>query len=372
MLAVTVDHQVVGHSVRVAVAHELHGLEGAVAPELSGHHRLVPIEAREARVRLHASDEVRRRPVERRHERVDVLGEPPAHRGERGPTAGARVLPRGALGGALVARGGHRRHLATHPAHALPELLREELVERVVVLLEEAVGRIRHGARKVLDGEGGGVGGFGGGGLLDDKALVPRVLLRDRRAIRGVARLRRPALRIEDPEQSDGRLLDQPDARLVVGVGDLDAADALVRVRRLLHLEDELQEELVQLLVREVDAELLERVGLERFEAEDVEQTDEAHGGGGTAKDRAVDSRDDPIEQQRVQRLAERRARRRRLRDGQLDVVEHPRNLHRAFEHEPADALDAEEGGAELEELRVSHLSVLTSSIYPPHRLGRE
>ena len=58
----------------------------------------------------------------------------------------------------------------------------------------------------------------------------------------------------------EGRLLDEVDAWLVVLVLDLDPADALLGVDLLLHLEDELEEELVQLLVGEVDAQLLERV----------------------------------------------------------------------------------------------------------------
>ena len=45
---------------------------------------------------------------------------------------------------------------------------------------------------------------------------------------------------------------------------------------KFLELEDELQEELLQLLVAVVDAELLQRVRLEDLEAVDVEQPDRA------------------------------------------------------------------------------------------------
>ena len=79
------------------------------------------------------------------------------------------------------------------------------------------------------------------------------------------------ALRVEQAEDAERRLLDELDAGLVVGIVDADAAYALLGVDLLLHLEDELEEELVQLLVGEVDAQLLEGVDLEDLEAKDVE-----------------------------------------------------------------------------------------------------
>ena len=79
------------------------------------------------------------------------------------------------------------------------------------------------------------------------------------------------ALRVEQAEDAERRLLDELDAGLVVGIVDAYAAYALLGVDLLLHLEDELEEELVQLLVGEVDAQLLEGVDLEDLEAEDVE-----------------------------------------------------------------------------------------------------
>ena len=54
------------------------------------------------------------------------------------------------------------------------------------------------------------------------------------------------------------RMLDQVDARLVVGVLDLDAGDRLLLIDRLLHLQVKLEEELMQLLVGKIDAQLLE------------------------------------------------------------------------------------------------------------------
>ena len=57
-------------------------------------------------------------------------------------------------------------------------------------------------------------------------------------------------------------VLDEGDDRLVVRVGDGHPRHALVPVVLLLALEDRCEEELLQLLVGEVDAELLEGVDL--------------------------------------------------------------------------------------------------------------
>ena len=61
---------------------------------------------------------------------------------------------------------------------------------------------------------------------------------------------------------------------LIVYKLDVMPIDCLVVVLLLLHLENVLDEELLQVLVGVVDAELLERVGSEVFEAEDVENAD--------------------------------------------------------------------------------------------------
>jgi hypothetical protein len=79
----------------------------------------------------------------------------------------------------------------------------------------------------------------------------------------GGARLGRLALEGERSLRKKGTGSASRQARLVVLVLDLDAADALLGVDLFLHLEDKLEEELVQLLVGEVDAQLLERVDLE-------------------------------------------------------------------------------------------------------------
>ena len=79
------------------------------------------------------------------------------------------------------------------------------------------------------------------------------------------------------------RLLDEIDGALVVAVLDARPGQLLLGVERLLGLEDEDQEELLQLLVGKVDAELLERVDLEELEAVDVEEADEEAVVGGGA-----------------------------------------------------------------------------------------
>ena len=91
VLLVPVEHQVVRHAVREAVTHQLHRVERAVALELRHDHGLVEVELLEARVGLHAAHEVRRRLVERADERVDVVGEPFAHRVEAGAARRARL-----------------------------------------------------------------------------------------------------------------------------------------------------------------------------------------------------------------------------------------------------------------------------------------
>ena len=68
---------------------------------------------------------------------------------------------------------------------------------------------------------------------------------------------------------------------LVVNELDVPPLDGLEVVLLLLQLEDVLHEELLEVLVGEVDAELLEGVGGEVLEAEDVQDADGLAAGGG-------------------------------------------------------------------------------------------
>ena len=61
---------------------------------------------------------------------------------------------------------------------------------------------------------------------------------------------------------------------MIVDELDVMPVDCLVVILLLLHLEDVLDEELLQILVGVVDAELLERVRSKVFEPEDVKHTD--------------------------------------------------------------------------------------------------
>ena len=74
VLLVPVEHEVVRHAVRVAVPHELDGLEGAVTLQLRHDHVMLEVERGEAGVGLHAPHEVGRRLVERAC-RVSWVGE---------------------------------------------------------------------------------------------------------------------------------------------------------------------------------------------------------------------------------------------------------------------------------------------------------
>jgi len=83
--------------------------------------------------------------------------------------------------------------------------------------------------------------------------------------------------------------------------------DALSHVHALLVLEGCLGEVGLQLLVGVVDEQLLETVGLEYLEAEDVEDADElgALQRPAAARGSEVDTLDKPVEELRVHRLRE-------------------------------------------------------------------
>ena len=126
-------------------------------------------------------------------------------------------------------------------------------------------------------------------------------------------------------------------------------------------MEDKREEELLQLLVGKVDAELLERVGREALESEDVEEADEellrisiataatassttassatpssssatttvtsssaaassAASAATTTAEAAIDARDHPLEEARVDGLGERAPRQRRLLGAQVGL----------------------------------------------------
>ena len=75
------------------------------------------------------------------------------------------------------------------------------------------------------------------------------------------------ALLIQEVQDAQGLLLDQIQHILVVHECDVGPVDLLALVLGLLHLEHVLIEVLLQLLIGQVDAELLEIVLLERLKA---------------------------------------------------------------------------------------------------------
>ena len=95
--------------------------------------------------------------------------------------------------------------------------------------------------------------------------------------------------------------LNEIDAVLVVDELDGLELDALLDVQLLLVLEGALVEELLELLVTVVNAELFEAVDLEVLETGNIEHTNE--GVGGLEREAQVDTTDDPVEQLRVEGL---------------------------------------------------------------------
>ena len=92
----------------------------------------------------------------------------------------------------------------------------------------------------------------------------------------GVRGIREHSLLVEDREDTHGLLLDQVDGVLQIEtVVDEAPFDLLVLVLLLFEGEHVVVEELLQLLVGVVDAQLLERVVLEDLETGNVEHTNE-------------------------------------------------------------------------------------------------
>ena len=117
-------------------------------------------------------------------------------------------------------------------------------------------------------------------------------------------------LLVDQGEQALGLGFQELGDRGVISKVERGARHALRLALRLLHAEDELVEEVLQLLVGEVDEELLERVVLEGLEAEDVQEADRAlgvpHRGLVCGAHLEVDPDQDPLEEGRVDRLGQR------------------------------------------------------------------
>mmetsp|Transcript_66995 Transcript_66995/g.193585 ORF Transcript_66995/g.193585 Transcript_66995/m.193585 type:complete len:1210 (-) Transcript_66995:420-4049(-) len=256
---------------RVACSAHLHDLEHTAVPQLL-RDRLAIVPVRLVlRVGLDAPDKVGLRQVDNVHQARQLLLE----------LRGDRVLfllrPAGPSLGRLLRR--RREHLGVLPV--LLEQVRHELVltaahalddvvaELIFVFVEEAVGAVGDRPSEVLDDEPRRL-------RLDlVEASVTFVLLDQLVAETRVGTLRHHALLVQDREHTRGLRLQDVDGILIVREVQRVPWDALALVELLFELEDEGVEELLQSLVGEVDADLLERVHLEALEAEDVEHTDE-------------------------------------------------------------------------------------------------
>ena len=247
--------------------HDLHRVEHAAAAQLLEHHARLEGGRAQRGVWLDAAHKVRAGGGELHKKRRQVSHEPSPDRVERGAPLGPGVGDTSRHGGALdhAEDGPDQRE-----ARGL-ELAGERGGQRVVVLLEPraVLAIVADLAREVVDHEcliGAPLGPLHGRGEVG--SLVCAV---DGLAERGVAPARDLALRVEDAQDAVRVLLDEVDAALVVLELNRPPVDALLPVDLLLRFEDAPQEELLQLLVGIVDAQLLEAVALEALKAEDVE-----------------------------------------------------------------------------------------------------
>mmetsp|Transcript_7323 Transcript_7323/g.19666 ORF Transcript_7323/g.19666 Transcript_7323/m.19666 type:complete len:955 (-) Transcript_7323:1494-4358(-) len=258
--------------VRVAVVHDVHQLHGAALDHLVEHVLCVELARPPDLVRVKTPDVVHRAVLQGGQQLVQV---PQVVRAD-----GVKPLPPG-------------RVVELGVGHALHQLLRAVCKQRldlghqgVVVLVDPALRRVGHLARvmpdleAVMEAEARHVA-LGLQLQRHDRAVAPWVL--DELPVDMLAELL--VLVLADlHEVLHGaeavlvqHLHDAPDAvddgR---GVRELKPADvqALLRVGPLLSLQDLLAEELLESLVGQVDAELLEAVHGEAFEAVDVERAD--------------------------------------------------------------------------------------------------
>ena len=203
---------------------------------------------------------------------------------------------------------------------ALCQRLGEEIADGVLILLHEAVDIIRYLASVVNDYE-----------LRGAKPRRPLERLHVRQLlVDGLQEVRIRASRLQHEllveqleERGRPRLLYHVDSVLVVFERNRLPLDPLLLVLFLLKREHVLVELLLQLLIRVVDRELLERVLGKDLKAKDIEQADEGEltlllslfgrlglfGFGGARVldgDRGVDLLDDPAEHRAVEMLAQR------------------------------------------------------------------
>ncbi|GIX62627.1 DHHA2 domain-containing protein, putative [Babesia caballi] len=267
---------------RVAGAGDLDDLEHAAAAELRVDGHAVKVVGAALGAGLDAANEVGGGGADLGHERVELAGELRADGLLPGHAAAAP-----AVGGALLL------NVRLEDLAHLVDLGREDEGDRV-----KAVDLVLHGAGEVVHDEAALV-------ELDlGEASVVGVALDDLVAERLVLAAGQVALLVDHHEQPVGAALEELDAVGVVGEVEGVPGDALGGVELLLAAEDEVVEEVLQRLVGEVDAELLEGVVLEALEAEDVQDAGGQRGVGHVA-DGLVDAPHDVVEEHAVHVLGD-------------------------------------------------------------------
>jgi hypothetical protein len=355
-----------------AGARDAHRLQDAARAQLLQHIPGVERAGDAGGVGLDAADEVRLALGQGAHQPAQLAPEPRAHGGQHEGAAALptlRVLPRRPLAARrrpLAARlelGREELHQQRHAALANQRrVLRHH---KVAVLVQQRVRGVAHLARVVVHHEG---------VLLAARRpearvarqlgaqRVRQVLVRGARQAAGLVDEREHA-RAVGGAAGAGRLgaLEQLEHVLVVHKVDVAPGDALRRVLGLLALEHVRVEGLLQLLVGQVDAELLERVGVEALEAVDVEDADGAGGAAAAAAaqgpDLAVDGGHQPVEEAGVEGLGQRVSRLGGLHPAQalddalpagLDGTRGERRLQRGGRHAQQRGGRLQRGGAAL------------------------
>ena len=111
-------------------------------------------------------------------------------------------------------------------------------------------------------------------GFSRNEVLVLRMIGVELIAQRPVRALRKAALFVDQRDDIHGFDGDEVEYALIVFEGDVFPIDMFVVVLLLFEFEDVMNEELLQVLVGVVDAQLLETVALEVLEAEDVQDAE--------------------------------------------------------------------------------------------------
>mmetsp|Transcript_70091 Transcript_70091/g.194859 ORF Transcript_70091/g.194859 Transcript_70091/m.194859 type:complete len:609 (-) Transcript_70091:1456-3282(-) len=253
----------------VAGAAHLHHLQDTAVSQLLRHAFPVVQIGQVLRVRLDAPDEMRLRGIDDLHEGRQLVLELGRHGVFLLLSSSAHLL----LGAHSYVENLGELHVALEHRHdelhaACANAVHDIVRQLILVLVQESVGAIVDRPSEVLDDEP--------GWLRPDlvEAAVALVLLDKFVAETLVGARWHSALLVEHRENTGALCLQEIHRVLIVGEVQRVPWDALALVDLLLELEDELVEELLETLVGEVDAQLLEGVHLEALETENVQDSD--------------------------------------------------------------------------------------------------